>query len=221
MRVSRGTSILVLSLLTASRLGGQQLRDDSYTWYVGATGGALFFETQSQGRAGIPSTGFQALILAKRAALQLSIEESFGSNEASAFGSSSAPTGSYAVTFDRLRKYSAMLMAFPIRAKVEPYLGVGWGILHTVNTQVEGFFTSPDEAAAAQADAVQRGSTGFGSLVGGVQGHLLPTLVLFGQYQVTSAPGGVNLLVGPSHGFTVGLRVSMGGAKEGIRGGGY
>jgi hypothetical protein len=221
MRLSRGTCILALAILTASRLGSQQLREDSYTWYVGATGGALFFETQSQERSSIPSTGFQALILARRAALQISIEESFGSNEASAFGSSSSPTGSYVVTFDRLRKYSAILTAFPVRGTVEPYLGVGWGILHTVNTEVEGLFASPEEAAAAHEEAVQRGSTGFWSLVGGLQGRLMSTVVLFGQYQVTSSPSGGNLLVGPSHGITFGLRVSLGGAKEGIRGGGY
>ena len=222
MRVSQAALAAgITTLLCANAVAAQHLREDSFKWFFGVTGGALIFETQTQTHSGLPTTGIQALIMAKRAALQISIEESFGSNEMSAFGDPTAPNGSRDVSFDRIRKYSAILMAFPVRAKVEPYLGVGWGILHTVNTEVQGFFTSPFLGSLAEEEAKQRGSTGFGTLLGGVQGRITPSIVLFGQYQITTSPSSSSLLVGPSHSITAGLRFSLGSAKEGIQGGGY
>jgi hypothetical protein len=222
MRVSRRTLAALLVVTSAAPLAGQQLRSDSYRWYVGAMAGVLLFESQTQTRSGIPSAGAHALIIAKRAALLLSVEEAFGSDEASAFGDATDPDGTRPVRFDRLRKYSATLMAFPLRnSEVEPYFGVGFGILHTVNTVVEDVFTSPFEAALAEDEAKQRGSTGFGSLVAGVQARVSPLVAVFAQWQITTSPADGKLLVGPSHGLAGGVRVSLGGAKEGIRGGGY
>jgi hypothetical protein len=221
MRVSFGAIATATVFLTAP-LFGQQLREDSYRWFAGAQAGVLLFETQTQTRTGIPSGGAHVLIMAKRAALQVSIDEAFGSADSSAFGDSSAPNGERRVGLDRLRKYSVTLMAFPLRGKsVDPFLGVGFGILHTVGTGVEGVFTSPSEASLAHSEAIERGSTGFGSLVAGIQTKLTPTLVLFGQYQITTSPTQGSLLVGPTNTFAAGVRFSLGGAKEGIRGGGY
>jgi len=222
MRVVIGALALALVTLGGTTaLEGQQLREDSYKWYVGAQGGGLWFETQTQTSSAIGVFGLQAMIVGKRGGLMLSVEEGFGSDEESAFGDASAPNGAREVTFDRLRKYSATLMAFPLNGRFEPYLGVGFGILHTVGTEVGGFFTSPDDAAAALDEAKQRGSTGFGSLVGGVQYRMSKNMTLYGQYQITTAPSSGSLLVGPSHTLVAGIRFGMGNAKEGVRGGGY
>ena len=43
----------------------------------------------------------------------------------------------------------------------------------------------------------------------------------FGQYQITTSPSAGHLLRGPSHTIGGGLRFSLGGSKEGVRGGGY
>lgn len=222
MRVSIGALALALVTLGgATALDGQQLREDSYKWYIGAQGGGLWFETQTQTSAMIPVAGLQALIVGKRGGLMVSWEEAFGDAEESAFGDASAPNGTREVTFDRLRKYSATLMAFPLRSRFEPFLGVGFGILHTVGTQVNGFFSSPDEAAAATEEAKNRGSTGFGSFVGGIQYRISTKMTIYGHYQITTAPSSGNLLVGPSHTLVGGVRFGLGNAKEGIRGGGY
>jgi hypothetical protein len=222
MRVSIGALALALATVgTASALQGQQLREDSYRWYLGVQGGGMWFETQTQTSSAIPVAGLQAMIIGKRGGLMLTVEEAFGSNEGSAYGDASAPNGAREVSFDRLRKYTAALMAFPLEGQVEPYLGLGFGILHTVGTQVGGFFTTPTDAALGLEEAKSRGSTGFGSLVGGVQYRVKPKLTLFGQYQVTTSPSGGNLLVGPSHTLAIGIRFGMGTAKEGVRGGGY
>lgn len=221
MRVSTG-ALITLSLFSAAGLNAQQLREDSFKWYVGAQGGVLMFETQTQTSSSIPSVGMHTLIIAKRAGLMLSVEEAFGSAEESAFGDVTAPQGARLVTFDRIRKYSGMMMGFPLKdATVDPYLGVGFGILHTVGTAPEGTFTSAQAAAAAQEKAEQAGSTGFMSFVGGVQYRVAPKFVIFGQYQVTTSPSAGKLLIGPTHTFTAGLRFSFGGSKEGLQGGGY
>lgn len=222
MRVSFGALAAALTLAaSAASLEAQQLRDDSYTWYIAPQGGVLFFETQTQTRSGIPTFGAQAMIIGKRGGLMLSIEEAFGDQETSVYGDSSAPNGAREVTFDRLRKYSAIMMAYPLRSRLEPYLGVGFGILHTVGTSVGGTFTTPEAAGDAVEEAKNRGSTGFGSFVGGLQYRLSKKMVLYGQYQITTAPGDGSLLVGPTHTLVAGLRFGLGGAKEGIHGGGY
>ncbi len=222
MRVSFGALILALATMGGTTaVEAQQLREDSYRWYIAPQGGMMFFETQTQSSTAIPVFGVQAMIIGKRGGLLVSWEEAFGSDETSAFGDATAPNGAREVTFDRLRKYSAIMMAYPLRSRLEPYLGFGFGILHTVGTEVGGFFTDPDDAAAANQEAVERGSSGFGSLVGGLQYRMSPKLVLYGQYQVTSSPGAGSLLVGPTHTLVAGLRFGLGNAKEGVRGGGY
>jgi len=222
MRVYVRTLTLLAALLGVNgALAAQQLREDSYRWYIGPQAGVLLFQTQTQDYASTPSVGFHLLVMGKRAGLMLAVDEALGSDESSAFGDASAPNGAREVTFDHLRKYTAGLMAFPLRGRFEPFVGLGFGILHTTGTQVEGVFTDPDDAADALAEAKERGSTGFGSLLGGVQYRASKNFVIFGQYQITTAPSDGSLLVGPSHGITAGLRFGLGKAKEDIKGGGY
>lgn len=222
MRVYVGTLTLFAALLGGTgALEAQQLREDSYRWYMGPQGGALLFQTQTQDYATIPSAGLFALIMGRRGGVMLSFEEALGSDETSAFGDITAPNGAREVTFDHLRKYSAALMAFPLRGRLEPFVGLGFGILHTTGTQVEGVFTDPDDAAAALAEAKNRGSTGFGSLLGGLQLRASRSLVIFAQYQITTAPSDGSLLVGPSHAIVGGIRFGLGKAKEDVKGGGY
>jgi len=223
MRVYVGTLTLFAALLggTGALEAQQQLREDSYRWYMGPQAGVLLFQTQTQDYSTIPSAGLFALVMGKRGGIMLSVDEAFGSDESSAFGDATAPNGAREVTFDHLRKYTAALMAFPLHGRFEPFVGLGFGILHTTGTKVEGVFTDPNDAADALAEAKERGSTGFGSLLGGVQLRASRSLVVFAQYQITTAPSDGSLLVGPSHAIIAGLRFGLGKAKEDIKGGGY
>jgi hypothetical protein len=213
---------LLLGLGTAD-LAAQQPGNGNFQWYVGGQGGAMFFKTPTQGRSGIPTFGGQALIVARRTGLMLSFEEGVGSNETSAYTDAN---GVQSVTFNDIRKYSAMLMAFPIRSAAQPYLGVGYGILHVVNP-------TPASAGAFQSDAAELGSFGFGSFVGGLQ-FQVGRFMAFGQYQITTSPSQKTvtsgdgtllavgrLLDGPTHTFMGGLRIGLGSAREGVRNGGY
>ena len=60
----------------------------------------------------------------------LSFEEGVGSNETSSYTDAN---GVQNVTFNDIRKYSAVLMAFPVRAAAQPFLGIGYGLIHVVN----------------------------------------------------------------------------------------
>jgi hypothetical protein len=221
MRVYVRTLTLFAALLGGTgALTAQQLREDSYRWYLGPQAGVLLFQTQTQDYSTMPTVGFHMLVMGKRGGVMLSIDEGLGSDESSAFGDASAPNDTREVTFDHLRKYTAGLMAFPLRGRFEPYFGLGFGILHTTSTQVEGVFTDPDDASDALAEAKERGSTGFGSLLGGLQLRAGKSLVLFAQYQITTAPSDGSLLVGRATASSPGSASDLGRRRK-TWGGGY
>lgn len=200
----------------ASRAAAQN-GDDSFKWYLSAQGGVLGFETQSQTRGWAPSVGGSLLVTARRTGLLLSVDEVIGNDEVSAIGDAS---GVRSVTFDRIRKYAATLIGYPIRGAAQPYVGVGFGLLQTINPQPGGFFTNPSEVSAAQSVAKDRSTNGFMAFTAGLQ-FRVGRAMAFGQYQITTSPGQDALLRGVSHALTGGLRFSLGSAREGIRGGGY
>jgi hypothetical protein len=132
--------------------------------------------------------------------------------------------GLVAVSFTNIRKYSAMLVAHPIRGPITPFFGIGVGILHTSGH-------TPDDGFSKGI-----GSAGFGSFIGGIN-FQVSRLSAFGQYQITTSPGVQvvtqkftdgsrlvatgNLYNGPTHTFTAGLRFSLGNARERATSGGY
>jgi hypothetical protein len=222
--LSRSIPVAALALaLGALPAAAQEPGNGNFQWYVGGQGGVMFFDTPTQDRTGIPTFGGQTLIVARRTGLLLSVEEGVGSNETSAY---SDLNGTQAVTFNDIRRYSAVLMAFPIRAAAQPYLGVGYGIMHVVSP-------TPSGLTAFQSDAEELGSTGFGTFLAGIN-FQLGRFMAFGQYQVTTSPGNSvvadadgnavafgRLLTGPTHTFSGGLRFGLGGARESVKTGGY
>lgn len=223
--VTRSIPAAALALcLGTAQLSAQQPGNGNFQWYFGGQGGAMFFKTPTQNRSAMPTFGGHALIVAKRTGLLLSFDEGVGSNETSSYTDAN---GVQNVTFNDIRRYSAVLMAFPIRSAAQPYLGVGYGLIHVVNP-------TPTSAAAFQSDAVEVGSSGFGTFVGGLQ-FQVGRLMAFGQYQITTSPtthavtdesntvvAVGRLLDGPTHTFSGGLRIGLGSAKDGSRSaGGY
>lgn len=188
---------------------------ETFKWYIGGQAGVTIFETQAQTRGGIFTAGGHVLITAKRTGLLLSVEEGIKKNQLSSFADTLGAV--HQVTFNDIRKYSASLLAFPFRTIVQPYVGLGVGWLQTVKEYPQG--TTPATAAGLQDLAERAGSLGFGSFTAGVQGRVA-RFVLFGQYQFTTAAASGKLFVGPTHTFTGGLRVSLGGAREGVEGNG-
>jgi hypothetical protein len=232
MRVVTLVPVAALALcLSSTQLTAQQPGNGAFQWYVGGHGGIINFNTPAAGRQTEPLGGAHLLITARRTGLMLSVEQSFGSPRAAGytmqvFDSSGAfvSQSDIPVTFKYLRKYSAMLMAFPIKGPITPFFGIGVGIMHT------GDHNPPDAVAN------QIGSSGFGSLIGGLN-FRVSRLSAFGQYQITTSPRQQsfsstdsdgfrfvsfgNFYTGPTHTFTAGLRFGLGNARERTAGGGY
>jgi hypothetical protein len=230
-KVTLSIPVAVLALcLAAAQLPAQQPGSGNFQWYIGGQGGILNFETL-EGRHTIPMAGAHLLITARRTGLLLSVEEGLGSNEVGVYTLQDLdPSGAVvqqqavAAGYKDLRKYSATLLAFPIKGPATPYFGLGVGILHTSGNTPDDDFTK------------SIGSSGFGSLIGGIN-FRVSRLSAFGQYQVTTSPAEQiisqrftdgskmiafgNLFRGPTHSFTAGLRFGLGNARERATGGGY
>lgn len=220
----RSIPVVALALtLGTAHLTAQAPGNGNFQWYVGGQGGVMLFKTPTQDRTAIPSFGGHALIVAKRTGLMLSVDEAVGSTETSSYTDGN---GVQTVTFNDIRRYSAVLMAFPIKAAAQPYLGIGYGLIHVVNP-------TPSSSAAFQSDAVDLGSAGFGTFVGGLQ-FQVGRFMAFGQYQITSGAGATavsasdgtvlavgRLLTGPTHTFSGGLRIGLGSSRDDVRAGGY
>jgi hypothetical protein len=233
--LSRSIPVAGLALcLGAGPLLAQESGSSNFRWYVGGHGGVTFFRTPTQASSEMPVAGGHLLIVAKRTGLLLSLEHGFGDDETSSYdfvvvdstaGGAVVSGGTVNTTFSGLRKVSAVLMAFPIKNDyLNPYLGLGVGILTTTGNEPDGRTTSA------------LGSTGFGTLIGGLQ-FRLSRFTAFGQYQITTKPqvdevvtalGGGRFLhefgrltVDGTHTLTAGLRFDLGGAREAVKTGGY
>lgn len=197
-----------------------EIRDNRFKWFFGAQAGAMLFETPSQTQTGVPAFGAHIAVVSRRAGLMVGVDEAFGSGESSAFLDSNTGGAARTVTFDHLRRYQFSMTGYPVRGSLEPYLGVGFGLMQVINPELTGVFGSDEEAALSAERAHEKSATGFMSFLAGVQ-FRVGRMAAFGQYQLTSSPSPGNLLRGPGHSLMGGLRFSLGNAKEGIRGGGY
>ena len=227
------TVLPLLALVTASHAVALQaqtarsssasvarVRDDRFKWFFGVQGGALFFTTQKQTQSGMAAAGAHLAVVSRRGGVQIGVDEGFGSGEPTAFLDPQSGNDERQVTFDRLRRYGFNLTGYPVRGMLEPYLGVGFGMLQVLNPKVEGTFTSPEQAALSEIEAQDRSASGYVSFLAGVQ-FRVGRIAAFGQYQINSSPAAGNLLRGTGHSVMGGLRFSLGSAKENIKGGGY
>ena len=217
--------VVLLCGFGAASLSAQTLhRKGDFQWYVGGQAGAFIFKTPTQSRGGNLMVGAHTLIKARRTGLLLAVDEMIGNDQTSSFSSSNSAGTTETVTFHDIRRYSATLMAFPVRGPMQPYLGIGVGLMHVVNPQPTSNITDEQRHTASAI-----GSTGFGTLVAGLQFNL-GGLMAFGQYQVTTgardqfvlAASGTassgRLIEGATHSIMGGLRFSLGSSRESISG---
>jgi hypothetical protein len=197
-----------------------QAHDDRFKWFFGAQAGALFFETPAQTSSGMPAVGAHLAVVSRRGGLMLGIDEAFGSNEPSAFLDPNTGNQVQTVQFDRIRRYGFNLTGYPVRGSLEPYLGLGFGLLQVLSPELTGTFTSEEQLALSSAEARDRAASGFVSLLAGVQ-FRVGRVAAFGQYTLSSSPAAGSLLRGPGHLIMGGVRLSLGSAKENLKGGGY
>lgn len=244
MRIVRQSLALAAlgSLLMSAGAAAQQGGTGAFKWYVGGHGGVTSFRTVPNGRDLMPLAGGHLLITAKRTGLLLSVDQGFGSDHATQtfyqiVDSTNAvvSSGTRNWTFNGIRRYSAILVAYPVRnPNIQPFVGIGGGIMHTTGN-------SPGPFADGSVES-ELSSAGFGTLIAGLEFRLGP-FSAFGQYQVTTKQGFKRLdtvlqkdatgrvlfsetdygewTQGAFHVLTGGLRFSLGNAREGASSGGY
>jgi len=238
MRILKQSMALVAlgSLFVVAPSAAQKAGTSPFKWYVGAHGGVTSFRTNAGGRDLMPVAGGHILITAKRTGLLLSVDQGFGSDvptqtlyEIRDAGDTTIQAGVSNWTFQGIRRYSAILMAYPVRnANIQPFVGLGVGIAHTTGNSAGPFADGSIESNLS--------STGFGTAVAGLEFRLGP-LSAFGQYQITTKQGFSQVsndlqggfrridygewTMGAFHTITGGLRLSLGSARESSGSGGY
>jgi hypothetical protein len=238
MRILKQSLALVAlgSLFVVAPSAAQKAGTSPFKWYVGAHGGVTSFRTNAGGRDLMPVAGGHILITAKRTGLLLSVDQGFGSDvptqtlyEIRDAGDTTIQAGVSNWTFQGIRRYSAILMAYPVRnANIQPFVGLGVGIAHTTGNSAGPFADGSIESNLS--------STGFGTAVAGLEFRLGP-LSAFGQYQITTKQGFSQVsndlqggfrridygewTMGAFHTITGGLRLSLGSARESSGSGGY
>jgi hypothetical protein len=204
-------AILAAVLAATITSAAQAQRNDSFTWKLGINAGIMAFQTRDQGTTVVPSGGAHILVMAHRGGLMLGVDEGIGTDE----------HATTAVLFNDVRRYSVSLMAFPVSGPVEPYFGVGTGILQVVGPRVDPLqYPDPAQRQSILDDAHDRATSGFLTFIFGVQGRW-NRFTVFGQYQAATAPGDDKLLKGANQTLVGGLRIGLGSAREGVAAGGY
>jgi hypothetical protein len=227
--------------LGATHLAAQQPGSSNFQWYVGGQGGVVSIQSLGDRRF-LPTGGGSILITAKRTGLLLSVDHAFGSDEPAITSYQIRDTsgtvvqsGTVGWTFQGLQKYSAILVAYPLRNRnVQPFVGVGGGLMHATGNSAGRF--------ADGRDASHLSSSGFATAIAGLEFRAGP-FSAFGEYQITTKMGFKSLstvierdgtgkptlteddfgewLTGATHTLIGGLRLSLGGARDQVRTGGY
>ena len=108
-----GAFALAATLATFPQTAAAQ-RGDSFSWKLGVQGGSMIFQTQTEDTELVPSGGAHFLIMARRSGLMVGIDEGFGTDQRSGL-----------VLFNDLRRYQAVMMAYPVSLPLGPYFGAG------------------------------------------------------------------------------------------------
>ncbi len=203
-----GAFALAATLATFPQTAAAQ-RGDSFSWKLGVQGGSMIFQTQTEDTELVPSGGAHFLIMARRSGLMVGIDEGFGTDQRSGL-----------VLFNDLRRYQAVMMAYPVSLPLEPYFGAGGGLMQIVSPRIDPVVTDPFERAQLQELAEEGSTHAFATFLGGVQGRW-GRVTVFGQYQLHTSAGDNSLLHGVMHSIHGGIRIGLGSTRESSRGSSY
>lgn len=217
MRVlTRALATLGLAALAgATSLSAQSAGVGAYRFYVGASGGAMNFETADQTRGTIPMFGANALITADRVALLVAADFGLGSSEQASMPDALDVNATRTVTFDNINRYYFMLMAYPLRSHIQPFIGIGWGIQTLSNIQVQGTFLDAEEQYLNEQQASDLGSTAYMQVVGGVEIRV-GIVNVFGSLSAATGANDFDLIQGAVYTGQAGLRISLGKSRDDI-----
>jgi len=212
--IARTATVLgLVCLAQVPSLFAQSTGFDKFAWYLGAQGGMSIVETQTQTSGAFAAVGGHTLITARRTGLLISVDEIIATKETSSYSDPAVVGGRRSVIFNDLRKFSFTLVAFPFKGSIQPYIGVGVGVMQTVNEYPQGPFNSPAEADQAKKTANDLGTHTFPNFTAGAQIRA-GKLIIFAQYELAGSPPSDHLVVGSTHTLNAGIRYKIGSARE-------
>lgn len=187
------------------------------SWYWGVKGGMASFDPNGAGRVSATAVGAEWMITRSRAALYVSVDQSFFDETAGIFDPS--VQGSVRpVAISDLRRYSASLFAFPANwSGLRPYLGVGLSINVIQNADPKGTFLTQDSQTSVFEQVNELTSKVSPTFTAGAQVNA-GRFALFGQ--ASAMPTRNNFLIsGGSHTFVFegGLRFNLASAIEQLK----
>lgn len=197
----------------APSLSAQTAGVGSNRFYVGASLGGMNFETATQTRGTIPMAGANFLITAKRAALLLAVDAGLGDNESASMLDPVDGLTVRNVTFDNIMRYYFMLMAYPLKSHVQPFIGLGWGIQTLSHIEVEGPFADLDTQKLNEEWASELGSTAFMQAVAGVEIRV-GIVNVFGSLSASTGANDDDLVPNAVYTGQAGVRIALGKAKD-------
>jgi hypothetical protein len=224
---------IALGLVAATLLATPAWAQGSqqYTFYFGGQGGLMSVKgTDALGTRDLMATaGAHILVTGNRTGLLVAVDQSFGTNKKGSFASATVDSlgaviaaSSPVVTYTGVRRYTFAVMLFPVQHSIiQPYLGIGGGILHTTG--------NTGGAPASGTITSKLGTQGFLTAIGGLE-FRVAGLSAFGQAQITSAPAlrtvvtrftnksvetdQGSLFQDASYSVMAGLRFSLGSARS-------
>ena len=204
-------AISAIALAAAMHGTAAAQRDDSYTWKLGLNIGAMAFQTAGQPQTTVvPSVGAHLLIMAHRGGLLVGFDEGVGTNERATAN----------VLFNDVRRFQAVLLAFPVSGPLEPYFGGGVGIQQVVGPRVDhNLITDPAQQASILSAAEDASASGFLTMLVGLQGRW-KRFTVFVQYEAATSPSDGMLLQSSTQTLVGGIRIGLGTAREGVTAGG-
>jgi hypothetical protein len=216
MRIARtlGFTLLLAAPVVADAQAANPRTQFEDSWYWGAKAGMSSFDPNGGGRINANAFGGEFLITRTRGALMLSVDQSFFDDVAGVFDPSAS--GSVRpVDVSDWRRYSAALLAFPVRwGALRPYLGAGLSINVIQNADPKGTFINQASQSAVFDRVSEQTSKVSALLIGGAQVNA-GRLGFFAQ--ASAMPTRNNFLIsGSSHTFVVegGVRFNLASAIE-------
>lgn len=219
---------IVLGVLAIAVVGTPAWAQGSqqYTLYFGAQGGLISVKdgTAAGKRDFMATAGAHFLVTGARSGFLISVDQSFGTNKNGTVGSVVVDTANNAtssttnIVYTGVRRYTFAVLLFPVRHSIlQPYVGLGGGILHSTGNTPGGQVVA------------SLGTQGFITAIGGLE-FRVAGISAFGQAQVTSAPSAHtittnltnksteydtgSLFQDPSYSVMAGIRLSLGSARS-------
>ena len=208
MRVHRLLLGAVLVTIAAARpLSAQAIQDWQYRWYWGVRGGVLSYSLPSFGRQFTGVGGAEWLITARRVALHIGYDQSFGG--ATDSFAISGLSGTEEVTFDGIRQIQIDVVAIIGDKNFQPYVGGGF----VIETLTNAHSTQTNASTTVQDAIASAASGGFLHLMAGAQYRFSRKAAIFGNFGYTTQ-GRDFLLAGSAMTFQGGIRYAFLGSKE-------